>query len=94
MLRTKQSILDPSKEIVPTFMTFWRWVSRLWSISKEIPKSQDIVACCRGPYCVYSYEAIEILRPKGFRARRLDGGFSEWLAAGLPIERPRAPNRN
>src|SRR5713101_5011708 len=69
-------------------------VSEIKRRLKEIPKSQDIVACCRGPYCVYSYEAIEILRPKGFRARRLDGGFSEWLAAGLPIERPRARNRN
>jgi rhodanese-related sulfurtransferase/predicted transcriptional regulator len=53
---------------------------------KEIPKGRDIVACCRGPYCVYSYEAIEILRPRGYRARRLEGGFSEWLAPGLPIE--------
>jgi len=54
---------------------------------KEIPKGHDIVACCRGPYCVYSYDAIETLRPKGFEARRLDGGFVEWLAAGLPIEK-------
>lgn len=69
-------------------------VSEIKRRLKEIPKGRDIVACCRGPYCVYSYEAIEILRPRGFRARRLEGGFSEWLAAGLPIERPRAPNRN
>jgi len=65
-------------------------VSELKRRLKEIPRGQDIVACCRGPYCVYSYEAIEILRPRGFRARRLEGGFSEWLAAGLPVERPRA----
>lgn len=56
---------------------------------KEIPEGQEIVACCRGPYCVYSYDAIEILRPKGFRARRLLGGYLEWMAAGLPIERGR-----
>ena len=55
---------------------------------KEIPRGRDIVACCRGPYCVYSYEAVEILRPRGYRVRRLEGGFSEWLAAGLPIEHP------
>ncbi len=61
---------------------------------KEIPKGQDVIACCRGPYCVYSYEAIEILRPRGFRARRLEGGFSEWLAAGLPVERLRESKRN
>jgi len=54
---------------------------------KEIPKGHEIVACCRGPYCVYSYDAIETLRPKGFDTRRLEGGFVEWLAAGLPIER-------
>jgi len=57
---------------------------------KEIPKGHDIVACCRGPYCVYSYDAIETLRPRGFEARRLEGGFVEWLAAGLPIEKGEA----
>jgi rhodanese-related sulfurtransferase len=69
-------------------------VSELKRRLKEIPKGQNIVACCRGPYCVYSYDAIEILRPRGFRVRRLEGGFSEWLAAGLPIERPGASKRN
>lgn len=54
---------------------------------REIPKGREIVACCRGPYCVYSYDAIEILRPKGFRTRRLEGGYLEWMAAGLPVER-------
>jgi rhodanese-related sulfurtransferase len=54
---------------------------------REIPKGREIVACCRGPYCVYSYEAVEILRPRGFDVRRLEGGFAEWLAAALPIER-------
>lgn len=54
---------------------------------RELPRGREIVACCRGPYCVYSYDAIEILRPKGFDVRRLNGGFFEWLAAGLPIER-------
>ncbi|MBA7465832.1 Thiosulfate sulfurtransferase GlpE [subsurface metagenome] len=62
-------------------------VTELKQRLREIPKGQEVVACCRGPYCVYSYDAIEILRPRGFRVRRLDGGFSEWLAAGLPFER-------
>lgn len=53
----------------------------------ELPSGMDIVACCRGPYCVYSYDALELLRPHGFSARRLDGGFSEWLAADLPVAR-------
>lgn len=65
-------------------------VSELKRRLKEIPRRQDIAACCRGPYCVYSYDAVETLRPRGFRIRRLEGGFSEWLAAGLPIERPGA----
>jgi len=52
---------------------------------KEVPRGRDIVACCRGPYCVYSYEAIEILRRAGYSARRLDGGFLEWRVAGLPL---------
>ena len=47
--------------------------------------SQQIVAYCRGPYCVLSYEAIAALRAKGFKARRLEDGFPEWRAAGLPI---------
>ncbi len=52
---------------------------------KEVPKGREIVACCRGPYCVYSYDAIAILRRAGFNARRLDGGFLEWRVAGLPL---------
>ncbi|MBI2227032.1 MAG: metalloregulator ArsR/SmtB family transcription factor, partial [Betaproteobacteria bacterium] len=59
---------------------------------RELPKGRAIVACCRGPYCVYSYEAIDILRPKGFDVRRLDGGFLEWLAAGFPVERSSRPD--
>lgn len=54
----------------------------------ELPRGQEIVACCRGPYCVYSYQAIDILRPKGFQVRRLQGGYLEWMTAGLPIEHP------
>lgn len=61
-------------------------VSELKRRLKEIPKGQEIVACCRGPYCVYSYDAIEVLRPKGFNIRRLQGGYLEWMAAGLPVE--------
>src|SRR5437016_4226789 len=47
---------------------------------------QEIVAYCRGPYCVLSYEAVAALRTKGFKARRLEDGFPEWRAAGLPVE--------
>jgi rhodanese-related sulfurtransferase len=49
-----------------------------------LPKRPEIVAYCRGPYCVMAYKAVEILRPAGYRARRLEGGFMEWRRAGLP----------
>ncbi len=51
----------------------------------EFDPSQEIVAYCRGPYCVLSYEAVFALRARGFRARRLEDGLPEWRAAGLPV---------
>jgi len=51
----------------------------------ELDPSQEIVAYCRGPYCVLSYEAVAALRERGFKARRLEDGLPEWRAAGLPI---------
>jgi rhodanese-related sulfurtransferase/DNA-binding transcriptional ArsR family regulator len=48
--------------------------------------SQEIVAYCRGPYCVLSYEAVAHLRTRGFKVRRLEDGYPEWRAAGLPVE--------
>jgi ArsR family transcriptional regulator len=59
----------------------------------SLQKGQQIVAYCRGPYCVMAYKAVEILRPVGYRARRLDGGFMEWRRAGLPLARGDAPAR-
>jgi len=53
---------------------------------EEIPPDRDIVAYCRGPYCVLAVEAIEILRRRGRRAFRLVEGFPEWREAGLPVE--------
>ena len=51
----------------------------------EFDRSQEIVAYCRGPYCVLSYEAVAALRAKGFKARRLEDGLPEWRAAGFPV---------
>jgi ArsR family transcriptional regulator len=51
----------------------------------ELDPSQEIVAYCRGPYCVLSYEAVAALRERGFKVRRLEDGFPEWRAAGLPV---------
>lgn len=54
---------------------------------KELPKRREIIAYCRGPYCLMSYDAVVLLRKKGMKARRLEDGLPEWRAAGLPIER-------
>lgn len=51
----------------------------------EFPKDQEIVAYCRGPYCMLAYEAVEALRKHGYRARRLDGGFPEWKMEHYPV---------
>lgn len=52
----------------------------------ELPKDAEIVAYCRGPYCIYAVEAVAALRAKGFSAQRLEDGFPEWKAAGLAVE--------
>jgi len=57
---------------------------------RELPQDQEIVAYCRGPYCVLSYEAVAELRKRGFKAFRLEDGYPEWKAAGLPVEDPAA----
>lgn len=51
----------------------------------EIPRAREIVAYCRGPYCVFSADAVEALRRRGYRARRLREGFPDWRAAGYPV---------
>jgi rhodanese-related sulfurtransferase/DNA-binding MarR family transcriptional regulator len=52
---------------------------------RTLPKDADVVAYCRGPYCVYADDAVRELRRRGFRARRLEDGFPEWRRAGLPV---------
>lgn len=53
---------------------------------KELPKGKEVVAYCRGPYCLMSYDAVALLRKKGVAARRLEAGLPEWRLAGLPLE--------
>ncbi len=53
---------------------------------REMPISREVVAYCRSPYCVLAFEAVALLRDRGFRVRRLEDGFPEWKAAGLPVE--------
>ncbi len=52
----------------------------------ELPKEREIIAYCRGPYCVLSFEAVALLRARGYTVHRLEDGFPEWKAAGLPVE--------
>ena len=54
----------------------------------QIPAGQEVVAYCRGPYCLLAYEAVQVLRKKGIKARRLEDGYPEWKSAGLPVDDP------
>ncbi len=60
-------------------------VSELAKRLAELPKRKEVVAYCRGPYCLMSYDAVEFLRKKGLKARRLQDGLPEWRLAGLPV---------
>jgi rhodanese-related sulfurtransferase len=51
----------------------------------ELPRDREVVAYCRGPYCVFSDEAAQVLQTHGFSVRRFEEGFPEWRAAGLPV---------
>jgi ArsR family transcriptional regulator len=62
-------------------------MDRLKARLAELPAGTEIIAYCRGPYCILSFQAVKLLRAKGFRARRLSAGFPEWKAAGLPTRR-------
>lgn len=53
---------------------------------EELDKSREIVAYCRGPHCVLAFEAVNRIRKKGLKARRLEDGYPEWKIAGLPVE--------
>jgi rhodanese-related sulfurtransferase/DNA-binding HxlR family transcriptional regulator len=53
---------------------------------RTIPKDRQVVAYCRGPYCVYADDAVRTLKRRGYRAARLDDGYPEWARAGLPVD--------
>jgi rhodanese-related sulfurtransferase len=61
-------------------------VDALEAALQTIPKDRELVAYCRGPYCVFSDEAVALLRARGYRARRLRQGMPDWRAAGMPVE--------
>lgn len=60
-------------------------LEKLEGFLSRLPKRKEVVAYCRGPYCLMSFEAVEKLRKRGLRARRLENGLPEWRAAGLPV---------
>lgn len=61
-------------------------LDQLPALVAELPRRREIIAYCRGPYCVYADDAVRLLRERGLKARRLDVGFPEWRRAGLPVE--------
>jgi rhodanese-related sulfurtransferase len=56
------------------------------SLAPTLSRRRQIVAYCRGPYCVYADDAVRLLQGRGLKARRMDVGFPEWRRAGLPVE--------
>ena len=61
-------------------------LGHLKEILSKLPKDQEIVAYCRGPYCVLAVQAVEMLRERGFKAIRLEESVQDWRAMGLPVE--------
>jgi rhodanese-related sulfurtransferase len=61
-------------------------VAKLEAYLQELPKDCEIIAYCRGPYCVFSDEAVALLQAHGYKTRRLEVGLPDWRAAGLPVE--------
>ncbi len=68
-------------------------LERLETRLKGLPRTKEIVAYCRGPYCVMAFDAVRLLRAHGRKARRLEGGFPDWRAAGLPVASPEVPEK-
>ena len=60
-------------------------LSQLEQRLAELPVDREVVAYCRGPWCVLSFEAVAVLRQRGYQVRRLEDGFPEWKVAGLPV---------
>jgi rhodanese-related sulfurtransferase/DNA-binding transcriptional ArsR family regulator len=61
-------------------------VDALEAALQTLPREREVVAYCRGPYCVFSDEAVAFLRARGYRARRLRQGLPDWRAAGMPVK--------
>lgn len=79
----------PSAEFEAAHLPFARSMplNELEQRINELPQDTDIVAYCRGPFCVMSDAAVKLLLARGYRATKTADGVSEWLAAGLPVDR-------
>jgi rhodanese-related sulfurtransferase len=91
LLRDEQIILldvRPAEEYAASHLPQARSmpVTELEARLGELPKDKEIVAYCRGPYCVFADEAVALLRRHGYHASRLVEGLPDWRALGLPIE--------
>ena len=60
-------------------------IAELENRLQELPPGREVIAYCRGPYCVFSDEAVALLQARGFDARRLEVGLPDWRAAGFPV---------
>jgi len=69
-------------------------IEQLADSLQAIPRDIEVVAYCRGPYCVMADEAVRLLRKRGRKARRLEDGFPEWQRAALPVEMETRPARS
>lgn len=68
-------------------------LSQLEQQLTDLPRDTEVVAYCRGPYCVLAFDAVARLRQEGYQARRLQDGFPEWKQAGMPVETEAAPEK-
>ena len=87
--RGEVTVVDvrPEAEYAAGHIAGARWLplERLRAELDELPADHEVVAYCRGPFCVYADEAVRLLRDRGVPARRLEDGYPEWRRAGLPV---------
>ena len=62
-------------------------IAKLKRRLRELPRGREVVAYCRGPYCVFAHDAVALLRQHGYQARRAEHGLPDWRAAGFPVQR-------
>jgi rhodanese-related sulfurtransferase len=83
-------VLDvrPSEEFAAGHLPYARSIplNELRKRLAELPKEKEIAAYCRGPFCLFSTEAVELLRAQGYQAHKINDGIAEWQAAALPLE--------